>query len=213
MCLDIKLLQLSHGKYGIMNLIQDLSGKYGMKKGFKDEELFSEIGKLTYPGREEFLKTYVGGNQPLPLEQVLQIVGVDYKAEMETKDSVFSTGKVSIGYNSATSRLVVKDTTHMNQLGKTLGYHQDDEFVSVNGEKISLSNANSFFKNFGSSSKAGDSLVINVMRKDATGNYVPVELKATMIKFPVIKYNVLRFSESPSEEQKMLRDKWLKPAA
>jgi len=85
MCLDIKLLQLSRGKYGIMNLIHDLSNKYGIHKGFKDDELFSEIKKFTYPEIEQFLNTYVAGNQPLPLEQILNIVGVNYKAEMETK--------------------------------------------------------------------------------------------------------------------------------
>jgi predicted metalloprotease with PDZ domain len=213
LCLDIKLLQLSHGKYGIMNLIHDLSDKYGIKKGFKDDELFSEIGKLTYPEIEEFLATYVGGNQPLPLQQVLDAVGVSYTEEMETKDSVFSTGKVSIGYNPASGRLIIQDTTRMNQLGKTLGYHENDEIVSVNGQKISLSNANSFFKNFGSSSNVGDSLVINVIRKDAAGNDVPVELKGTMTKFPVTKYNVLQFNHSPSQEQITLRDIWLKPLA
>ena len=56
MCLDIKLLQLSNGKYGIMNLIHDLSNKYGKQKGFKDDELFNEIGKLTYPEIKQFLE-------------------------------------------------------------------------------------------------------------------------------------------------------------
>jgi hypothetical protein len=143
----------------------------------------------------------------------LDAVGVSYTEEMETKDSVFSTGKVSIGYNPASGRLIIQDTTRMNQLGKTLGYHENDEIVSVNGQKISLSNANSFFKNFGSSSNVGDSLVINVIRKDAAGNDVPVELKGTMTKFPVTKYNVLQFNHSPSQEQITLRDIWLKPLA
>jgi len=213
LCLDIKLLQWSNGKYGILNLIHDLSNKYGKQKGFKDEELFDEIGKLTYPEIEQFLNTYVAGIQPLPLEQILNIVGVNYKAEMETKDSTFSTGKVSIGYNPASGRLIIKDTSHMNELGKLLGYHKNDEIVSINGEKISAANANSFFKNFGSSSKVGDSLVINIIRKDTNGSEVPVELKATMTKIPVVKYNVLQFNDTPSTEQMMLRNAWLKPSA
>ena len=213
MCLDIKLLQLSNGKYGILDLIHDLSNKYGKQKGFKDEELFSEIGKLTYPEIEQFLNTYVSGNQPLPLEQILDLVGVNYKTEMETKDSTFSMGKVSIGYNPSTGRLIVNDTIHRNELGKILDYHKNDEIVSVNGEKISAANANSFFKKFGSSSKPGDSLVINVMRKDVNGNYTPVVLKATMTKFPIVKYNALQFIDTPSEQQIMLRNAWLKAKA
>lgn len=206
MCLDIKLLQLSHGKYGIMNLIYDLSNKYGKQKGFEDSALFDEIGKLTYPEIKQFLQTYVGGNQPLPLQEVLNIVGVNYAPQVETKDSVFSLGKASIGYNPQTGRLIVNDTTQMNELGKQLGYHKHDEFVSVNGTEITLANANSFFKNFGSGAKAGDTLVIKIMRDNQ-----PMELRATMTKIPVIKYNVVTFSNEATQEQLMLRDAWLKP--
>ena len=110
MCLDIKLLQLSNGKYGIMNLIHDLSNKYGKQKGFKDDQLFTEIEKLTYPEIKQFLDTYVAGSAPLPLEQVLNMAGVNYKALGETKDSTFSMGKVSLGFNSATRRIIVNDT-------------------------------------------------------------------------------------------------------
>jgi predicted metalloprotease with PDZ domain len=211
MCLDTKLLQLSNGKYGILNLIHDLSNKYGKQKGFKDEELFKEIGKFTYPEIEEFLNTYVGGSKPLPLVQIMDIVGVNYKATMETKDSIFSMGKVAIGYNPVTARLIVNDTTSRNELGKILNYHKNDEIVSINGTIITAANANSFYKNFGASSKVGDSLTINVMRKDASGSYSPVQLKATMMKFPVVKNNVLEFNTAPSEKQSMLRNAWLKP--
>jgi hypothetical protein len=44
-----------------MNLISDLSRQYGKQKGFKDDELFAVIEKLTYPEIGQFLKTYVSG--------------------------------------------------------------------------------------------------------------------------------------------------------
>ena len=96
----------------------------------------------------------------------------------------------------------------MNVLGKTLGYHKNDAIVSINGVVITAANANDFFKNFGTGSKTGDSLTISVLR-----NNVPVELKGTMMKFPIMKNNVLRFNNSPSEEQVMLRNAWLKAKA
>jgi predicted metalloprotease with PDZ domain len=166
MCIDIKLLQLSNGKYGIMDLIHDLSNTYGKQKGFQDSALFNEIGKLTYPEIKQFLETYVAGDQPLPLEEIFNIVGVNFLPEIETKDSTFSLGKVGIGYNPKSGRLIINDTTEMNSLGKQLGYHKSDEIISINGETLKLSNANTFFQNFGSDSKAGDSLVVKVMRKD-----------------------------------------------
>ena len=106
---------------------------------------------------------------------------------------------------------------------KILGRKTKDADIVCEGDGIQLAHATaakfapapkvSFFKNFGSSSKVGDSLVINVIRKDAAGNDVPVELKATMMKFPVIKYDILQFNDSPSQEQMTLRDIWLKPSA
>ncbi len=35
MCLDIKLRKLSGGKYGVQNLMLDLSKKYGKEKGLR----------------------------------------------------------------------------------------------------------------------------------------------------------------------------------
>ena len=211
MCLDIKLLQLSNGKYGIMNLIHDLSNKYGKQKGFKDDELFSEIEKLTYPEIKQFLDTYVGGNQPLPLEQILNIVGVNYKAHVETKDSTFSMGMVSLGFNPGTGHINVVDTTKMNALGKNLGYHLNDEIISVNGENITAANANNFFQNFGNTSKSGDAFIIKVTRKDVKGVEDTVELKSVMTKFPKIKSNALELSDNPSGQQLLIRNAWLKP--
>jgi predicted metalloprotease with PDZ domain len=211
MCLDIKLLQLSQGKYGILNLIHDLSGKYGKQKGFKDDELFSEIEKLTYPEIRQFLDTCVSGPQPLPLQEIFNIVGVDYQPEVETKDSSFSLGRISIGYNPQTERLKVNDTSGMNELGRTLGYIKNDEFISINEKELTAQNANDLINDLYASAKTGDSLLIKVMRKNSTGNDTPVELKGTMMKFPVIKYNVLTFSDTPSQDQLMLRNAWLQP--
>jgi len=210
MCLDIKLLQLSHGKYGIMNLIHDLSNKYGKQKGFKDDELFGEITKLTYPEIGQFLDTYVGGSQPLPLAEVFNIVGVNYQPEVETKDSTFSMGRVGTGINSD-GKVFISDTAGMNSLGYELGWHKDDEWVSINGKEVSAPNARNIINDIYKSAKPGDDLTIKVMRKNADGKAEPVELKGHMMKFPVRKFHVLSFNDRLTDEQQMLRDAWLKP--
>ena len=211
MCLDLKLLQLSNGKYGIMNLIHDLSNKYGKQKGFKDDELFAEIEKLTYPEIRQFLDTYVGGAQPLPLEEVLNLAGVTYKAQAETKDSTFSMGKVSLGFDTETGNIVVKDTSRINDLGRALGYRPGDQVISVNDEILSAAKANSFFRNFGNTSRAGDPLVIKITRKNSSDKTDTIELKSVMTKYPIIKYNLLEFADNPSPQQLLIRNAWLKP--
>ena len=211
MCIDIKLLQLSNGKYGFMNLIQDLSARYGKQLGFKDPELFGEIGKITYPEIEEFLQTYVAGNQPLPLEQVFTSVGIDYLPQVETKDSAFTMGSIGLNFDDESKRLVISDVSGMNAFGKAMGYHKNDELVSVNGLDMNESNAQKFFRNFQNTSKSGEALVVVVKRKDENGVEKTVEMKGTMTRIPVIKFNVLRFSASATGDQIKLRNYWLKP--
>jgi predicted metalloprotease with PDZ domain len=211
MCLDIKLLQLSRGKYGFVNLMHDLSMKYGKQKGFKDEELFDEIGKLTFPEIKEFLYTYVSGSLPLPLEQVFNSVGVHFQPAAETKDSAFSMGHITYKYNPELKNFIIEDASNLNALGKTLGFHKNDEIISINGEELNKTDVNNIFANFGKTSKAGDDLIIIVKRKDENGAEKTVELTAKMTKYPILKFNALEVLESPDADQLMLRNFWLKP--
>jgi predicted metalloprotease with PDZ domain len=211
LCIDVKLLQLSNGKYGFMNLIQDLSVHYGKQKGFRDSELFDEIGKLTYPEIEEFLKTYVSGNQPLPLQQIFGSMGVEFLPVVETKDSAFGMGHVGLQFNRETNRLFVSSIADLNDFGKAVGYKLNDEIISINGVDMNTSNIRGFFGSFQTNAKAGTDFVVKVKRKDESGTEQILELKAVMVKSPVFKYNVLRFSDKATEEQLKLRNYWLKP--
>jgi hypothetical protein len=76
---------------------------------------------------------------------------------------------------------------------------------------MSQSNAPKFFRNFQSSSKVGDNLVVVVKRKDENGTEKLVELKQQMVKVPIVKFNVLKFSTAATDEQVKLRNYWLKP--
>jgi len=211
MCLDIELLRLSGGKYGIMNLISDLSKQYGKQKGFKDDEFFAVIEKLTYPEIGQFLRTYVAGNQPLPLEKIFAEVGVKFQAEMETTDSLFSMGKVSMKGDPATRSIVISDTSGMNELGRTLGYRVGDRLQAFNGQEVSFSKLQPVMSALFKSAKPGDSLVVTVLRKDESGKEMPVDLKGKMTKYPVVKFNVLTYMDNADAQQLALRNEWLRP--
>jgi predicted metalloprotease with PDZ domain len=211
LCMDVQLLQLSNGKYGFVNLMQDLAAKYGKKQGFKDEELFDEIGRITYPEIEQFLQTYVSGNQPLPLEQIFYRLGVNFIPREESKDSAFSMGNVALRFNRETQKIVVTDISGMNDFGRAMGYHKDDEILSINGVDMNLSTISSFLRNFQTKVKAGEEIIVKVNRKDDHGTAQVIELKSVMVKSPVIKFNVLRFSDTATAEQLKLRNEWLKP--
>jgi predicted metalloprotease with PDZ domain len=210
MCLDIKLLQLSGGKYGLMSLIQGLSARYGKNKAFKDEELFDAIVNLSYPEIKDFLNNYVAGNQSLPLTAIFDLVGITFQPVAETKDSTYSLGNVSFSYNPKTSRLYVKDTAGMNEVGVELGYQIKDELISINGMDINISNMKAVLANFGNGSVSGSPLIIQVTR-NINGIDSLIELKARMVKVPGIKHNVLSFLPNPSSQQSALRKAWLEP--
>jgi predicted metalloprotease with PDZ domain len=64
MCLDLKLLHLSHGKYHLTEfLLQDLSKSYGKDRSFHDDELFPKtVVSLTFPEIKGFFDDYVIGS-------------------------------------------------------------------------------------------------------------------------------------------------------
>jgi hypothetical protein len=76
---------------------------------------------------------------------------------------------------------------------------------------MSRSNSPKFFRNFQSSSKVGDTLVVVVKRSDESGAEKLVELKQPLIKVPIVKLNVLKFSTVATDDQMKLRNYWLKP--
>ncbi|HAS42565.1 MAG TPA: peptidase M61 [Microscillaceae bacterium] len=78
MCLDIRLRELSKGKYGTQNLMQDLANKYGKHKPFKDSELITEITKMTYPEIQHFFTDHVINAKTLPIKEYLFKVGIQY---------------------------------------------------------------------------------------------------------------------------------------
>ncbi|MGG7437132.1 hypothetical protein ACQ7CU_03545 [Chryseobacterium arthrosphaerae] len=78
LCLDIRLRQLSGGKMGTQDLMQQLMKKYGEGKYFNDDDLFDEITRMTYPEIRTFFRDFVEGTQPIPLKQYLEKAGFDY---------------------------------------------------------------------------------------------------------------------------------------
>ena len=77
LCLDIKLRELSDGKYGVQDLVNQLLEKYGPNKSFDDDKFFDEVTSLTgYPEIRTFFTDYVEGTKALPLKETFEKVGL-----------------------------------------------------------------------------------------------------------------------------------------
>ncbi|MCU0355058.1 MAG: peptidase M61, partial [Cytophagales bacterium] len=208
LCLDIKLRQLSGGKYGVQNMMAELAKMYGKDKPFKDEELFDVIAKMTYPEIRTFFKRHVEGPEPLPLEECFAAVGITYKARGGVQ-KVISLGGIQLGYNPDTKRLVIASTEQINDFGRKIGYQEKDELVSLNGTALTLENAQQAITDYRDKTKEGDNLEIVVVRKDANGKEQQVKLQGKVEAQEVEQRHLFSLMQNPTAEQTALRGAWI----
>jgi predicted metalloprotease with PDZ domain len=215
LCLDLELRRLSKGKYGLRNLMLDLSKKYGKSVAFKDDALFDEIVKLTYPEIGDFFTRYVKGAEPLPFKKLLNEVGVTYIAEEKFMDYSMGLGNSNINVTPVEGKpfLFVSSDENLNEMGKALGFKKGDILVKMNGQKLPdlgpqlgefLGGQREFLKE-------GGKFTYGVLRKDEKGELKEIELSADVVKVELTRKHSIHFNESATPEQLALRDSWLKP--
>lgn len=206
-CLDIKIRSLSNGEFGLQKVIEGLSKKYGKDKSFKDADLFNDIEKLTFPEIGTFLRRYVGGPEPLPLEEVLATIGLKYAKEKTVKD--WSLGRINLGYNRQTNRLIAADISDINEVGKELGIEKGDELVSLDGVEIEPQNFEAVLKSWKAGLKEGQKFKLVVMRKKSNGKLKRKKLKAHAMQVEKrIAYQIEPEAEPTAQQAKILRA-WL----
>jgi predicted metalloprotease with PDZ domain len=213
LCLDIKLLQLSNGKYGLRNLIADLSKKYGEKTAFKDAELFDEITRLTFPEIGIFLNRYVGGPEPLPLQEVLEAVGIRYFPELGTLELSLGleSNSVSVTMVDDKPHLTIANLSLLNQQGLSIGFLVGDVLLKINGDVIPGLGAEfrQFVQQKQSELKEGGTLSYTVLRTNEAGEKKQVELSAPVRKIERKQRFILSLQEDATAEQLELRKAWL----
>jgi len=82
--LDIRLLELSEGKTGLIDVVNYLAKKYGPNKPFNDAAFFDEFVTETYPEINGFINSYIKTSEDLPLKAYYSKIGVDYNEETFT---------------------------------------------------------------------------------------------------------------------------------
>lgn len=80
MLLDIRLLELSNGTFGLRELILELMATYGPENAFSEANFFNSLVDMTYPEIDDFVKNYIEDNQPLPIKDYFQLLGINYDA-------------------------------------------------------------------------------------------------------------------------------------
>jgi len=208
MCLDIQLRHLSKGKYGIQEMMKDLAKEYGKDRSFKDDELFAKIVSLTYPEIQLFFDTYVSGNKPLPIMEMLKLAGIGLEEIKGEKE--ISIGGFDVGLSPESNNLMIVGTNYMDEFGKAMGYMENDELIKFNGKKITLENATSIIEKYFNTAKEGDVLKVEVKRRTGENKKAKkVKLKAKIFKVEGMSSSNIMLLKTASPEQIELRKAWL----
>jgi len=216
LCLDIKLRGLSNGQYGLRNLMIDLSKKYGKNKAFNDDELFDVITKMTYPEIGEFFNKYVKGAEPLPLEEVLNEVGIMYVPEEKIYDYSLGLGNetITIAELDGKPKLQIANAVKLNSMGKAIGFQDGDILMKINGESLPDLGPDfgPFIQRQIMGLQEGKTLSYTVLRKDANNENKEIELSAPVKKIEITRKHNLSPSPMATPQQLALRQSWLQAA-
>ncbi len=214
LCLDVKLRKLSNGKYGLQNLISDLSKKYGKSQPFKDDELFDQITALTYPEIGEFFNRYVNGREKLPLAEVFESVGISYAPELTTHEisTGLETKAMKVIQREGKAMFQIVDPSALNEQGKALNLQTGDIILKINGDLMPAigPDTQAFFEKQKSSMKDGGTLTFTVLRPDANNELKEMSLVSAVKKVERKRKHSLEINPNATEEQVALREAWLK---
>lgn len=193
--LDIRLLELSNGKFGLRELLKELTNKYGKQKSFSEANFFNEIVAMTYPEIGDFINKYIKGTEPLPTKEYFNKVGVDYFQTKGVDSSKASLG-IQIGVNG--QKLIIAKSENPEQTGLFDG----DIIEEVEGTAVTLKNARQAFAKL-ANLKVGDSINFTLTREGKP-------IKVTSVLSARERKHVFETNPNATAEQLKLREVWMK---
>lgn len=203
LCLDLYLLKLSEGKYGLQQLKTELGNKYGPDRSFNDAELFDIITEMTYPGIREFFAKYVEGPNKLPYKEFLSYAGYDYHDEYELEVPALIGAALQLSEDGSI------EVAEVNEFGKVLKLKEGDRMYSLNGNNVTGHNFQHIADNIEKDLKAGDIVTVVVERKNDEGKFIKKTLTAK--SYPVKRKErfVILPTNNATAEQLMIRKAWI----
>ena len=206
MCLDLLLIKESHGEYNLRKLLLDLSKKYGKLRPFKDDSLFYEIEKMTFPSIGKFLKNYVEGNQPLPLSDIFALAGLKYVKEEIVETITF--GGIEVNVNEK-NQIYISSVENLDDFGKQFGFKEGDIIYAFNNRLFTLETAEEILSEYAHTAKENDLVSFEIIRTNKKGISKNIVLKGKVKKIKQTRKNVLSVYDDMNEEQKFVLRKWL----
>ncbi|PHS07036.1 MAG: peptidase M61 [Kordia sp.] len=203
MCIDLIIREKSNGEHGILDMMKDLSAKYGVDKPFIDAVLFDDITTLTYPEVRTFIDTHVVGNTPINYTNFFNKLGLSMQSkEAKTGYLLKDMQTPYISADQKTKEVFFLENT--NSFLTTLGVKPNDRLVSINGTDYNLKNIQALVgASFGWT--PGDDIKMVIKRE---GKEITLEGKVIE---PMGKTYTLVPDDLPATDKRVvLRNAWMK---
>ncbi|AEH02466.1 peptidase M61 [Lacinutrix sp. 5H-3-7-4] len=142
MCIDILMREESNGNRGILSLMKELSLKYGKNKPFEDDNLISEITAMTYPSIGSFLQKHVVDGTPINYNDFFAKVGLKMTEGKVKTNYIQNDGVLIFAPNIANGTIPFSEAVKDNSFWAENGVLPGDVIKTIDGEKLTLSNAN-----------------------------------------------------------------------
>ncbi|UZO79413.1 hypothetical protein NBT05_10590 [Aquimarina sp. ERC-38] len=134
MCLDLLIRDRTSGEKSLLDIIQILANKH-QNQPFKEDHLFKELEKLTFPVITSFIKKHIINNEPIDYKSILQLVGLDLERK-KVPASYFQYNTLSyIRKSSDDETLLFTMACLDNTFYKEQNILPGDILVSVNEKK------------------------------------------------------------------------------
>ncbi len=195
--LDIKLLELSEGKRGLREVINELSKKYGASQAFPEDEFFDIFTEMTYPEIADFFDSYVKNAEPLPIREYFSKIGINYTEKIVTENLV-----PSLGYGLAAPEGQIVITNPSDSIAEA-GIENNDIFFKVNGSEVSMQNARMILGTL-SQQPIGYEYTLTVKRGEEEFN-----IDAKIVGKKETKEHIFEIDEQANEDANALRGAWM----
>ena len=187
--------------------MNDLSNKFGPTTAFEDDELFDIITDLTYSEIREFFSMYVEGGTPLPLENLLKMVGLTYTPKSIKKEPTL--GNINFKTNELNNQLIITNTSKLNVFGEEIGYKTGDIIAEFDGMKVDAFNFENVFESFKNNRKSGNKIDVWVQRENAKGNLKKIKLSGHVMEVNTYTSIDLKLNPEANLNQLKLRKSWI----
>ncbi|GAB3781108.1 peptidase M61 [Spirosoma horti] len=194
--LDIRLLELSKGKRGLREVVNELATTYGPNQAFPEKEFFTIFTQKTYPEIADFFNRYIKATEPLPFSEYYGKLGITYTPSVPTGQKAPSMG---MGAGLIDNKIVL--TTLGDSLRKA-GLQEKDEWIAYNGQPVSLETMPAI-QNELKKQAVGDVYSMTVRRDGQE-----ITVKSTVAEKELVKKYIFQVDPQATPAQVQLRESW-----